>query len=680
MPQAAEDLVTVAVGPWPRGLNNWADPEDLQPTELVAADDVEIASSGRVKVRQAVRSGHNDLYSWMAPAQLEAVQYTVPNSTVMYGLLGGWYSAATVSNSAVAFDVLENPDGTRASTGNVYVLCPVEINPDAPDYSEPGLELVGSASLSAGTAGLGLMLPHSTVDPRKGVFDQPLPPINDRDPASVVSVFGGSRNAVYAARQGVVLMWGHNALFSQTAPVRFGQSTLWTVEETWGDGEGDGAVQIGEVGDVPDPKLKWNTTAPVEAGWIPPSDCLALFAHGASTWLVSGRRNEVRYSYPQTGDSEVGYQNWNEQFVVKLPLDGTDRITAMVQYRDTFLVFTLKTVWRLHGENPLSWYHELVSENIGVENSGVVRRSPYGVLFIDSRTKRLWRFGAEGLEDLWHGRINPGAVTYSQLSYAHDRAWVTVNSFSPNLDGDNWTYVHNFRTGSISRMRFGASWVGEMPLQVYSASNDNVFPVKGMLMLGAPGKLSVVDGSALPVFEDQPSVLARQVAAYPVLDADTYQSDRPSYVLPDEVDLRGGDVDGVTVPRVDTWRSSANPAAYVRTGLVPSMVTGFVRPELPDMLARWQDTMVQGFELQRTVNSEDVYGVEGIPGPGGATARFPLAPFGNFQWVVSSSGFEERRLALGLQLGTSEVQHIMRGLGSEVVRIVFRYRPATRSY
>ena len=56
MPRSSDRQDTVPVGPWPHGLNNWADPSFIDPGELSVAVNVDTSAEGHIKPRPSVNA------------------------------------------------------------------------------------------------------------------------------------------------------------------------------------------------------------------------------------------------------------------------------------------------------------------------------------------------------------------------------------------------------------------------------------------------------------------------------------------------------------------------------------------------------------------------------------------------------------------------------------------------
>ena len=224
---------------------------------------------------------------------------------------------------------------------------------------------------------------------------------------------------------------------------------VWTDPVEYDEGKGDVAVQIGDA-----------------AGYIPPSVWQEFYTYESATWLVTGEGSTLRWSIRLSDTGETGFQNFEENSYLVLPLGPSDHIVKFLQYQDRMLVLCANSVWIMAGGDPIYWYPVKVGENVGISSPDAVVWTNHGVLFADGQTGYLWRFGGNDtgqLQNMWVGRLSPlpddPTVTRAgtpQLSYHNDVAYV----WSPNFHGNDESIVHNVVTGTITKH---SKFLGKQP-------------------------------------------------------------------------------------------------------------------------------------------------------------------------------------------------------------------------
>ena len=443
MPRSSDRQDTVPVGPWPHGLNNWADPSFIDPGELSVAVNVDTSAEGHIKPRPSV-------------------------------------------NAIAAY-----PDGRHAVAGYRYLL---------PAYvGDPGPrpEFVSASYLVEGDAGPGVGPPYElrgilhiqslpVIDDRSGNVDSSIATVQAQgkvvvyrgaalptvEPPSPVSA--GRHNALY-------LCWGGTALCGLVGSdgLLTGNWKQYTSTPVWSNPTFEDGTETLPSG-VQAHKLGTG------AGWVPPSRVLMVYNFGAGEWLVSAKGDTIRWSYPISPKGDTGFENWREFDVIRLALDGTDEITSMRQIGQDLLVFTERSTWLFSGGSPYNWVPRLLSRNHGVtDHSSTVHAGQYGVAFFETDTQSLWVYRDGQFVDLWQNRIrvspalgnNIGTENqpvyprrHEQVAYRDGKLYVSTSEveYSAYQEGGgplDVTYVYDFRRNATVGWPVHVAWWVVVPQQ-----------------------------------------------------------------------------------------------------------------------------------------------------------------------------------------------------------------------
>ena len=419
------------LGPWPTGLNNWADPSDIHPNQLSEAIDIDVGTDGHIRKRPAV-------YNHSTP----------PPDGPDSGL----------TQRYIPFMVPASNIGLNLPNNERLILCLSERETEGDPLTKLRLIVVNRAEK------INNFFPRRPFnrfgipnDDRSGIEITVKHETGKRVASPVVA---SRSNCCYIACNGHVLV---NINTNQTNnDPDLGQSGglhLFGPTETWT------APTINKNAETLPTSIPAHMNGS-KKGWIPPSRTLAIYNFGAGEWLVSGGGDRIRWSYPLSTDGKKGFQNFRAIDVIRFPLDAQDEITALQQTGQNLLVFTKRTIWILTGGSPYNWLPQLVSKRHGTDDqASTVQAGAYGIAFWETDTNSVWIYNEQtGLTDIWRNTIKTQHqnrstetdLTYPILEYLEGNLHVATNE---TYQGKKLVYVTNLQSGGIAKWALDGVWL-----------------------------------------------------------------------------------------------------------------------------------------------------------------------------------------------------------------------------